>query len=83
MKLDTKTPKRPVKQSPEEPTEGSKQTDKIIASFKNSLGLCIGTLELPLETTPLQLQEFVNTLLKDIEAEDYEPHEFTFFHQER
>jgi len=47
------------------------------------LGHSLGTLELALETTPAQMQEIVNNLLKDLEADNYEPEEFTFFHQQR
>jgi hypothetical protein len=68
VKVDPKQSKQVAKKAPEEKVEGSKQSDQIIASFKNSLGHSIGTLDLSLDTTPAQMQELVNNLLKDLEA---------------
>lgn len=82
VKVDPKQSKSTPKQPTVEP-ETTKRADRIIVSFKNSLGHSVGTLELSLEATPAQMQEIVNNLLKEIEAENYEPQEFTFFHQER
>lgn len=68
VKLEPKPKLKPV----EETEEDANNLNTALISFKNSLGISIGTLELPVTTTPKQMQEIVNKLIKEIDRELYE-----------